>query len=251
MNQIMENICITWYGRCCFLIEYQEKKIIFDPYDTYCNVDIGQIEADVLISSSSWHDHGHIGASPSAHIYSYPGFYQHGDFKITGIEALENRGTPTVIFNVAFGPYSVTNFADFGPAQQETFDKTVTEKEKQVLDSTNIAFIRASIIGEKDKDHGNEHNENIFNYCQPSLIFLEHYFPKSFTEEQVEESKKKSFLKPLIVYNELIEILDYPVRKVNGYSLSLSPHDLDHKTLYQFLRLHPQVVYNSQNTRNA
>ncbi len=74
---------LTWYGRCCFLIEALDKKILYDPYDSYCNVDIGRIEADILISSSTWHDHGHIGASPKAFVITYPGKYEKDGFIIT------------------------------------------------------------------------------------------------------------------------------------------------------------------------
>ena len=66
---------IKWYGRCCFLVEALNKKIIFDPYDTYCNVDIG-----------------HIGASSKPFIYIYPVKYGRKGFIINTVEALENHG---------------------------------------------------------------------------------------------------------------------------------------------------------------
>ena len=242
MNQPQASITVSWYGRCCFLVEYEQQKILFDPYDTYCGVDIGNIEADVLISSSTWHDHGHIGASPNAHVYSYPGTYNHGDIHIVGIEALEDRGTPTVIFNVKVGPYSITNFADFGPKQQQAFEASVTLDEKQILAETNIAFIRSSIVGDEVSEN-NVHDEIALEYCQPNIIFPEHYFPRSFTELHVPEDQQIYLLRPLVVVDEMLERFGYPVRDISGYSTTLTNQDLKNTTIYRFLDLHPQVAY--------
>ncbi len=242
MKPTIPLISITWYGRCCFLVQYEQHRILFDPYDTYCNVDIGNIEADLLVSSSTWHDHGHIGASPQAHVYSYPGTYNHNEIKIVGIEALEDRGTPTIIFNVKVGPYSITNFADFGPKQQKVFEAKVTEDERKILAETNIAFIRSSIVGDEVTEN-NEHNETALEYCQPKAIFPEHFFPRSFTEQQVVESQKANFLRPLIVVDEMLEKFGYPVKEISGYSIDLTPEDMKNTTMYRFSDLHPQVTY--------
>ena len=240
-----KKIQITWFGRCCFLVETDSKKVLFDPYDTYCNVDIGIIEADVLLSSSSWHDHGHIGASPKAHIYTYPGSYKNSGFQITGIEAQENRGTPTVIFNLRYKSFSITNFADFGPDQDESFYKSLNQSDRKMLSETNVAFIRPDILGDEIKAHGkNIHIENALKYCNPSIIFPEHYFPESFIQEQVEEDQKEYFLKPNILVNEMIDIFKYPVKEVEGCSISIQESDLSKgKLLYKFFNLHPQVKY--------
>ncbi len=242
MNESISNITITWYGRCCFLVEYENTTIVFDPYDTYCNVDIGLIPADILISSSTWHDHGHIGASPQAHVYTYPGTYNHDDIEIVGIEALEDRGTPTVIFNLKVGPYSITNFADFGPEQQRAFETSVTEKERNILAETNVAFIRPSIVREEVAAI-NVHNEIALEYCQPKAIFPEHYFPQSFTEQHVPENEKARFLRPLIVVDEMIAKFGYPAKEVAGHSIHLSTDDLEITSIYRFSNLHPQVKF--------
>ncbi len=237
----MESLEICWYGRCCFLIKYQGKSVLFDPYDAYCGVEIGRIKADVVIISSTWHDHGHVGASPLAHIYSYSGQHQHDGLTITGIEAKEDRGSPTVIFNLKIGPYSLTNFADFGPEQKEAFDKSVTQPEKKVLEGTNIAFIRASIKTETKGKH--VHNEIALNYCQPKIIIPEHYFPKSFTLENVPEKLKKNFLPPVKITEEMIKKFQYPVKEINGHKASISPSDLKSNKLIKFLKLPPQVKF--------
>ncbi len=234
---------ITWYGRCCFLVEHNGKKVLFDPYDTFCNVDIGTIDADILLISSTWHDHGHIGVSPNAHIYSYSGKYENNEIEICGIEAKEDRGTPTVIFNVRMGSYSITNFADFGPLQKEYFDAELTSHERNILNNTNICFARASIKTE-DVQETNEHNECFLDYCQPQAIIPEHYFPKSFADENAPQNKKDYFYKPNIIVDEMIGILSgYQLKEVEDCTVELNESDLKEKKIVKFLNIHKQVRY--------
>jgi len=230
---------ITWFGRCCFLVEIDNKKVLFDPYDTFCNVDIGMIEADILLSSSSWHDHGHIGASPKAHIYTYPGRYENLGFLITGVEAKETRGSPTVVFNLKYNSFSITNFADFGQ------DQDFSSEDKLIIESTNIAFIRPSVVGNDIKKFGeNIHDEKALKYCQPAVIIPEHYFPKSFINDQVVESKKEGFLKPNVIVDEMVENFKYPIKEINNYSIQASDTELFSKNiLYKMLKIHPQVKF--------
>lgn len=236
-----EIIKISWFGRCCFLLEINDKKILFDPYDSYCNVEIGKIDADILISSSTWHDHGHIGASPKAHIITYPGKYQKDGFIVTGIEALENRGSPTVIFNLSFGLFSITNFADFGPEQKESFDSHVSEEDLKIIKSTNIALVRPSIKNGLQKE--NIHDENFLDYCQPSVIIPEHYFPETFIKEQVEDNEKDNFRSPNIIVEEMINNIGYKIERVDSYQKELTEQDMKDRKLLKFLKLHPQVKY--------
>ncbi len=243
------NVPITWYGRCCFFVELNGKRILFDPYDMYCNVDIGRIDADILISSSTWHDHGHIGASPHAWVCTYPGAYEHDGLTITGIEAKESRGTPTVVFNVRYGSISITNFADLGAEHDEEFDRSLTPEARTILQSTTIAFMRASIIGDQVADH-NTHNETILKYCAPAIIFPEHYFPPSFIEEQVPESEKQKFLQPNVIVDEMVHVLGYPVEEVDDCSVTIDAEATrGAKKLYKLRRLHPQVRYVTPTSR--
>lgn len=243
MSMNPSEITIFWYGRCCFLVEANGKRILFDPYDRYVDVDIGTIDADAVIISSTWHDHGHIGASPKAHVYSYAGEYEKsGLMKITGIEAKEERGSPTVVFNVRIGDFSITNFADLGSGQEEDFDKSLTASQRKALSETNIAFIRPSIETEGvNIEGGNIHNEIALNYCEPAIIFPAHYFPEKFTSEQV---KKEDFIDPnIVIVNEMIEEFGYPPREIDGFSVSIKSSDLSEKRLYKFSELPPQVKY--------
>lgn len=237
-------VIISWYGRCCFLVEIDSKRILFDPYDRYCNVDIGLIEADILISSSTWHDHGHIGASPGAWLFTYPGSEEHKGFQITGIEAKENRGSPTVVFNVRNKNVSITNFADLGAKDDEEFDVSLTLAQREVLRSTNIAFMRPSIEGEEILENNNIHNEKVLKYCSPNIVFPEHFFPESFINEQVPENKKEEFFKPNIIVDEMFQTLGFPVEEVNDYKVLVNLNEIQsRRVLYKLLRLHPQVRY--------
>ncbi|OGM11620.1 hypothetical protein A2Z22_02375 [Candidatus Woesebacteria bacterium RBG_16_34_12] len=238
-----ESLEISWYGRCCFLVEINGKKILFDPYDQYCSVDIGLINANLLLSSSTWHDHGHIGASPHAWIFTYPGVEENSGFIITGIESKENRGTPNVVFNISYKGISITNFADLGSEGDEEFDKSLTVNQRAVLRSTNIAFMRPSIVDE-EISYNNVHNEKVLKYCQPNIIFPEHYFPESFIDEQVPNSEKAKFNKPNIITNELPEAIGYPVKEIDDYKVTISSKDFQNiRSIYKLLRLHPQVQY--------
>jgi len=237
-----ESLKISWYGRCCFLIEREGRRVLFDPYDLFCKVDIGLIEADILISSSSWHDHGHVGASPGAWIYSYPGRYENGEIQITGVEAKEDRGTPTVVFNVRWGKFSVTNFADMGPVEEDFFEKGLSDIDRRILGTTNIAFMRPMIEG-REISELNAHNEIAQKYCSANIIFPEHYFPLSFIEEEVEEDKRESFREAYTIVKEMPEAVRYRVKAIDDYQVSITETDLNDKHFFEFTRLHPQVKY--------
>ncbi len=248
---MFEEVVINWYGRCCFLVELNKKKVLFDPYDKYCGVDVGVIDADLLLISSTWHDHGHIGASPGAWIFSYPGTHKNCGFTITGIEAKENRGSPTVVFNLRYKNISITNFADLGAKEDEKFDRSLTPKQRDVLKSTNIAFMRPSIEGEEIADN-NMHNEKVLKYCTPNIVFPEHYFPDSFINERVPDAKKAEFFKPNIIVEEMLIGLGYPTKIVDDYKYVVKLEDFNQRKIFKLQRLHPQVnyIHNAEIIRN-
>lgn len=220
------NISISWYGRCCFLIESDLKSVLFDPYDTFCNVDIGIIETDILISSSTWHDHGHIGASPKAYICTYPGKDIGSGLNITGIETKEERGTPNVIFNYKVGQFSITNFADFG--QDQEFSK----ENKEALESTNIAFVRSGT-----------NYELALKYCDPSIVILEHYFPMSFVLEKISSDKNSEFINQNTEVDKTIAETKYQISNIDDYKVTINYKDLENKRMLKFMKIHPQVIY--------
>ncbi|MBP7875507.1 MBL fold metallo-hydrolase [Candidatus Woesebacteria bacterium] len=235
-------ITITWYGRCCFLVKLGNTKALFDPYDTFFGIDIGFIESDILLSSSTWHDHGHIGASPKSCIYSYPGTYEHSGITITGIESKEDRGTPNIIFNIQYQYFSITNFADFGPTQEDYFDATSSDNEKSILQTTNIAFVRPMI--ERDKvDTINIHNENFLKYCSPHIIIPEHYHPRDFMQQHIPEALRPKFEPANVMVDELSEAIGYPVEEIENYKTSFDSDIVNKKILCRFMRVHPQVKY--------
>lgn len=237
-----QSIQITWYGRCCFLIEMSDKKVLFDPYDLFCNVDIGLIEADILLSSSSWHDHGHIGASPGARVYTYPGAYERFGIQITGIESREDRGTPNIIFNIRNDDFSITNFADFGPTQAPYFDAHVTDREREVLQSTTIALVRP-MIERENTDGVNIHNENFLRYCAPQIIIPGHYHPREFIATQIPQHLLHKFEPANQMVDELPAAIGYPVSEIDDYHCTIGDEISAQKTIYRFLQVHPQVKY--------
>lgn len=239
---------ISWYGRCCFLVEFEQKKVLFDPYDLFCNVDLGLIDADVLIISSTWHDHGHIGASPGAWIYSYKGSEENFGMTITGIEALENRGSPTVIFNVRYLDFSITNFADFGRVQSDRFETSLSQHEREVLASTNIAMARPSIVGDEVGEI-NEYNEIFLRYCQPKIVFPEHYFSRGFIHEHIPKQVQEYQESVNVIVDEMPDALGYELREIDDYKIEITSEQLEteNKLFYKFLRIHPQVKYSEIN----
>ncbi len=235
------NLRISWYGRCCFLVEIEAITVLFDPYDQFCNVDIGFIDSNILLTSSTWHDHGHIGASPNAWVYSYPGEYEHSGIKITGIESREDRGTPNIIFNIQHQGFSITNFADFGPTQETYFDSRITESELNCLRSTNIAFVRAMI--ERDTvGEANVHNDNFLKYCSPNIVIPEHYHPRGFIHKQIPEALWGNFEPANVVVDELPGSIGYPLEEINDYQMDVSG-EFSTKNVFRFMQLHPQVKY--------
>ncbi len=220
------NITIDWFGRCCFLVSWKSKKILFDPYDTFCNVDIGQIDSDILLSSSTWHDHGHIGASPNSFIYTYSGIYNNSGVLINGIESKERRGTPNIIFNIKIGDFSITNFADLGQKQKFSND------EIEILRSTDVALVRS-----------HDHYDIAMKYCKPNRIIFEHYLPKSFIDENVPISEQTKFESQYLAVDTLIEKLNIPVVDIDTHKVDMNFTELNGAKIIKFAKINPQVKY--------
>jgi len=226
-------IKLTWYGRCCFLIEINGVKILTDPHDTFDGVDMGQVKADYLLSSSSWHDHGHIGASPHSIVRTEPGEYKIGNgITIVGIETKEERGSKNVIFNINANGFSITNFADWG---RPTDFKNLTANEKKIIKSTNIAFGRAHQILVKNKS-----NNFIFKVCNPQILIPHHYYPPVFSKRTTGKLSKNL----LTVWKRIMYVVDsteYTQKNIKGASTTINLKDYKEKTALLFNDMHKQV----------
>lgn len=234
----MKKIKLTWYGRCCFLIEINGKRILIDPHDQFDGVYMGLVEADHTLISSVAHDHGHIAASlKSLTHHEVDSELLEGNIEITGIMTKESRGTSNLIYNIKVDNFSITCFADLG--DPKSIDK-LPRKNKDIIESTNIAFIRPNqILHEPDVSSG----ELALRYCDPQIIIPYHFYPAKFIE-RTEELKKAS--QYLIWVENMIEKLSYKKQQLDGYEAEISLADYDTKTAILFSDIHPQVVYKNE-----
>ena len=230
----MQKIKLTWYGRCCFLIEINGKKILTDPHDSFDGVEMGKVDADYTIISSTWHDHGHIGASPKSIILSYPGETKIDDMIITGIKTKERRGTENIIFNIKTKDYSITNFADLG--DEKSMENLSTEDLK-IIASTNIAFVRPNPL---NPDSEISCGELALKYCNPKILIPHHYYPTEFLKRTPELDKASLCLDWV---ENMLGRLDYKKENIDGYELEMDINDFNEKTTLLFSDIHSQVVY--------
>jgi len=233
----MQKIKLTWYGRCCFLIEINDKRILIDPHDSFDGVNIGFIDSDYTLISSTWHDHGHIGASPNSIIISESGEIKIDDITITGVETKESRGTKNVIYNIKFDNFSITNFADLGDPKSL---ENLTQGNKKVLRSTNIAFVRPNqILHEPEVTSG----ELALRYCDPKIIIPHHFYPAKFIERAKAPKKILDYLPQV---ENMIEKLSYKKQQLNGYEAEIKLEAYHEKTAILFSDIHSQVTYKNE-----
>jgi hypothetical protein len=234
----MQKIKLTWYGRCCFLIEINDRKILIDPHDQFDGVYMGLVEADHTLISSVAHDHGHIAASPQSLTHHEVGSeLLEGDIKVTGIMTKESRGTSNLIYNIKVDNVSITCFADLGDPQSI---ENLSREDKEVIASTNIAFIRPNqILHEPDVSSG----ELALRYCDPQIIIPYHFYPAKFIE-RTRELKKASVY--LTWVENMIEKLSYKKQQHEGCEAEINLDEYDTKTAILFSDIHPQVTYNNE-----
>lgn len=225
---------ITWYGRCCFLIKLDKISITIDPHDTFDNIDMGFVKTNYTLISSTWHDHGHIGATPKAIILSEPGVYKISkDITITGILTKENRGSKNVIFNIKSKDCSITNFADLGDLN---YLKELSSKEKKILNTTTIAFARANKIP------GSNNLSSIdlaLKSCNPSVLIPHHYYPQNFIKKlkgSLKSNATKTLKKHFLVFNKT----NYTPKHINDFKTTINTNKKDRHILL-FNDIHPQV----------
>lgn len=230
----MEKIRLTWYGRCCFLIEINNKKILIDPYDLFDDIDVGNIDADYTLISSTWHDHGNIGASPKSIIISEPGEIKIDDIIITGVETKETRWTKNVVFNIKTNDFSITNFADLGDPKSLN---NLTLKDKNILETTNIAFVRPNQIWHED---GVTSGELALRLCNPQIIIPHHFYPENFINRVASPKKILGYLPQV---ENMIKRIVYKKQQLNNYMVEIDINDYKEKTAIVFSDIHPQVSY--------
>ncbi len=231
----MNKIKLTRYGHCCFLIEIADKKILIDPYDEFINANIGKIDADYLLISSVAHDHWNIAVSPYAYTYHEEwSTVLDNNIKITGIMTKEYRGTNNLIYNIKVWKYSITNFADLGDVKSL---EMLSKSDKNILSSTNIAFVRPNMIS-------SEWNiswwELALTVCDPKIIIPHHFFPNNFIEDKNILKERLAYL-PLV--EDMINKLMYKKKNIDGYSLEIDLDKCDDNMAILFSDIHPQVVW--------
>jgi hypothetical protein len=236
----MGNIRITWYGHCAFLITLGKTKILTDPYDHFNNIRIGEIEADHLILSSVAHDHGNIAASVNSWTHNHEGVFDlTEEIKLTGVKTKEYRGTPNTIFNFHYKDFSITNFADLGDPESLN---DISESEKNVLKTTNIALMR----------HNPTLDPEVHSYdlslklCDPNIIIPIHFFPKSFVKNEIPPKKQKGYLHKFKLIDEMFKKLpDHKVKNIDSYKTELGSEGLKERQILFFQQIHPQVKYHT------
>lgn len=228
----MAQFKLTWYGRCCFLLELGLKRVLIDPHDTFDGVDMGQVDADYCLISSVAHDHGNVGASPFAYTIGTPGMFVYEDMTITGIESRETRGTPNIIFNIRYGNFSITNFADFGDI---TSLQSRTEEERAIIRSTNIAFVRPNYIDPEETFQG---GELALKFCEPSILIVDHFYPESLIQHSTKLSGARSYFNTI---DSLLSKIPYIRQDIPSYELEIGSNSLQGKRAVVFQEVHPQV----------
>jgi len=227
-------IKMTWYGRCCFLIEVNGIKILTDPHDNFDGVDMGMVKSDYVFISSTWHDHGHIGASPSAIIISEPGSYKlPKDVAVSGIETKENRGTRNVVFNIKWENYSITNFADLGDPK---YLQKLSNYKKKILSSTKIALARPNPVLKTKLTS----IDLALQSCSPRILIPHHYYPPAFAKRTTGKLSK-NLLKSFEQVKNAIEKIDYIEKRVNDSGAIIDFTLYKEKTALFFQDIHKQV----------
>ena len=225
---------MTWYGRSCFLIEINGVKILTDPHDIFDGVDMGLVKADYTISSSSWHDHGHIGASPQSFIITDPGTYKiKNNIIITGIETKEQRGTKNIIFNIKWENYSITNFADLG---DKNYLNKLSNLKKKILASTKIAFVRPGLVDGTTMTLMNL----ALKSCEPKIIIPHHYYPAIFSKRTTGKLSK-NLLKTYQRVHEAIATTGFQEKLAKGNNIIIDLENHDAKSAIIFEDMHKQV----------
>jgi hypothetical protein len=215
------------------VIELNEKNILIDPYDTFLSVDLGTIEADYTLISSVAHDHGNVGASPTSYTYHERGTTElDNGISITWIMTKEYRGSSNLIYNITTEDISITCFADLG--HPSSLDD-LTQQERDILASTDIAFVRPNLIGHEEWVSSGELS---LRTCEPTILIPYHYFPRAALGRLEALQKREPYLWRL---DTMLDKLAYDKKHINGYETTIDLHDFHTKTAILLGDIHPQV----------
>ena len=230
---------IEWYGHCAFKFSYKNVSFLFDPYDSFQNIEIGYIRADYILVSSIWHDHGNINASSQAHIIAYEGIYDFNKgFKIYGFKAEESRGSQNIIFTILWDDgMCITNFADWGDIDGKS---KLDNKALKILSKTKIALMRINYI---DKEQDFYCYDLALSVTKPLMIIPIHYFPTKFIKKEI---PKNNFFNNEITKQKqvdyMVKKLKYNHKIISGFLFEDSK--LPKNPLFlEFSNVHSQVKY--------
>jgi len=135
---------IKWLGHACFCISSQEgTRILMDPFDSSVGYPVPSVDADIVTTSHSHHDHNYTQAAKGDfEVIDKPGTYNVKGIEIKGTstfhdgEGGKKRGTNTV-FTLNVDGLRVCHLGDLG--------HTLTDE--QVKDIGNVDILLVPVGG--------------------------------------------------------------------------------------------------------
>jgi hypothetical protein len=105
-----------------------------------------------------------------------------------------------------------------------------TVEQKEILKSTNIAFVRSG-------------HEKVLDFCHPKIIIPEHYFPRHFVENRIPSHLKEDFMQQTYEIDKMINYLKYPTEEVDDFKYRIEMANYQETRIIRLLQIHPQVRY--------
>lgn len=132
---------INWYGQSCFRIKGKNASIVIDPFDPETTgLKLPKdMEAQVLLSTHSHHNHNNISAiSGNPLIISGPGEYEISGVSVVGVGSYhdDSEGTErgkNTIYRILIDGINVVHLGDLG--------HVLSEEQLAQIDATDILLI--------------------------------------------------------------------------------------------------------------
>lgn len=132
---------INWYGQSCFRIKGKNASIVIDPFDPeITGLKLPKdMEAQVLLSTHSHHNHNNISAvSGNPLIISGPGEYEISGVSVVGVGSYhdDSEGTErgkNTIYRILIDGINVVHLGDLG--------HVLSEEQLAQIDATDILLI--------------------------------------------------------------------------------------------------------------